>query len=104
VRDSVLKLLLVEARSHPFAVVRAMELRKWVDSGGYTAALGGDYPRRSDDADAAVSQAAQEAAKSYSDAFRQSQDVLGKLINDTAGVVGSVVGWVQSRVKGDGAA
>ena len=45
-RDSVLKLLLVENRSHPFAVVRATELRRWVDSGDYTRILGGDYPRR----------------------------------------------------------
>ena len=36
-RDSVLKLLLIENRSHPFAVVRATELRRWVDSGEYTA-------------------------------------------------------------------
>ena len=37
-RDSVLKLLLVEARSHLFAVVRAAELRRWVDSGSTPAA------------------------------------------------------------------
>ncbi len=104
VRDSVLKLLLVEARSHPFAVVRAMELRKWVDSGDYTRILGGAYPRRSEDAGATVSEAAQQAAQSYSESFRQSQDLLGKLAHDAAGFVGSVVGWVQGKVKGDGAA
>jgi Zn-dependent protease with chaperone function len=104
VRDSVLKLLLVEARNHPFAVVRATELRRWVDSGDYTRILGGDYPRRSADGGAKVSEAAQEAAHSYSDAFRQSQDALGKLAHEAAGVVGSVVGWVQGKVKGDGAA
>ncbi|MDQ6642180.1 MAG: M48 family metallopeptidase [Actinomycetota bacterium] len=92
-RDSVLKLLLVEAKSHPFAVVRANELRRWVDSGSYTAVLGGDYPRRGDDADAKVSDAAQEAAQSYSETFRQSQDALGRLIHDTSGVLGSVKGW-----------
>ena len=104
VRDSVLKLLLVEARSHPFAVVRASELRKWVDSGDYTRILGGDYPRRASDSDATVSEAAQEAARSYADTFKQSQDAVGKLVHDAAGVVGSVVGWVQGKVKGDGAA
>jgi Zn-dependent protease with chaperone function len=35
-RDSLLKLLLVEAQSHPFAVVRAAELRHWIDAGEYT--------------------------------------------------------------------
>ena len=58
-RDSVLKLLLIENRSHPFAVVRAAELRRWVDSGDYTRLLSGDYPRREDDDDAKVSDAAQ---------------------------------------------
>lgn len=102
IRDSVLKLLLVEASSHPFAVVRAGELRRFVDSGEYTRILGGDYPRRGDDAGAKVSDAAQEAATSYSEAFRQSQDTLGKLAHDAAGVVGSVVGWMQGRLRGDG--
>jgi Zn-dependent protease with chaperone function len=96
-RDSVLKLLLVEARSHPFTVVRATELRRWVDSGTYTASLGGDYPRRSTDDEAAVSEAAQEAAQSYSDAFRQSQDLLGKFVHEAAGMLGSVKGWLDER-------
>src|SRR5262249_16309158 len=37
IRDSVLKLLLIERRSHPFPVSRAADLRTWVDSGAYTA-------------------------------------------------------------------
>jgi Zn-dependent protease with chaperone function len=102
IRDSVLKLLLIEARSHPFAVVRASELRRWVDSGAYTRMLGGDYPRRSEDDDTKVSEAAQEAAKSYSESFRQSQDILGKLIHEAAGVVGSVKGWVDDRLRRTG--
>jgi Zn-dependent protease with chaperone function len=98
-RDSVLKLLLVEARSHPFAVVRATELRRWVDSGSYTAILTGDYPRREGDADAKVTEAAQEAARSYTDAFRQSQDLLGKLVHEAAGVLGTVKGWLDDRFR-----
>ena len=64
-RDSVLKLFLVEGKSHPFNVVRASELRRWTESGEYTAILHGTYPRREDDADAKVTQAAQDAARSY---------------------------------------
>jgi hypothetical protein len=45
VRDSVLKLLMLEGRSHPFAVVRAAELRRWVDSGEYNRVLAGEYAR-----------------------------------------------------------
>ena len=48
-RDSVLKLLLIERATHPYAVVRAAELRRWVDSGEYTQILSGNYPRRDED-------------------------------------------------------
>ena len=44
-RDSILKMMLTERATHPFLVVRSSELRRWVDSGAYTAILGGDYPR-----------------------------------------------------------
>jgi hypothetical protein len=98
-RDSVLKLLLIENRSHPFAVVRATELRRWVDSGEYTRILAGEYPRRQDDDRAKVSDAAAEAARSYSDAFRQSQDALGKMVHDVAGVVGSVKLWIDEQLR-----
>jgi Zn-dependent protease with chaperone function len=98
-RDSVLKLLLIEASSHPFLVVRASELRRWVDSGAYTSMLAGEYPRRDGDADAKVSAAAQEAAKSYTESFRQSQDALGKLMHDAAGVLGSVKGWLDDTLR-----
>jgi Zn-dependent protease with chaperone function len=101
-RDSVLKLLLVENRSHPFAVVRAAELRRWVDSGDYTTYVAGGYPRRGSDDEAKVSDAAKAAAASYSESFRQSQDALGKLVHDVAGVAGSVKLWLDDRLRGTG--
>ncbi len=100
-RDSVLKLLLIENQSHPFAVVRAAELRRWVDSGEYTRILGGDYPRRQDDGSATVSDAAKEAAQSYSESFRQSQDTLGRLVHDLAGFFGSAKVWLDERMRRD---
>src|SRR4029450_2675612 len=54
VRDSVLKLLLLENNTHPFAVVRAAELQRWVDDGAYTRVLRGDYPRRGEHAPRAL--------------------------------------------------
>src|SRR3954451_16932103 len=93
-RDSLLKILLVEAQSHPFAVVRAAELRKWVDAGGYTTVLSGDYPRRSTDADAKNSDAAQQAPRSYAEPFRQSQDTVLKLVGDASGTFSSVRDWM----------
>jgi Zn-dependent protease with chaperone function len=99
VRDSVLKLLLIESRSHPFTVVRAAELRRWVDSGAYTTILGGDYPRRDDDATASVSDAAQAAARSYSDTFRDTQDLLGKAVHELAGLAGSAKQWLDNAFR-----
>lgn len=98
-RDSVLKLLLVENQSHPFAVVRASELRRWVDSGEYTTFLAGDYPRRGDDDTAGVSDAAKEAAGSYSETFRSSQDAVGKLVHDVAGLLGSAKLWLDDTLR-----
>jgi len=98
-RDSVLKLLLTESRSHPFAVVRARELRSWVDSGAYTAILGGDYPRREDDATAVLSEAAQEAAASYADAFQRTQDALGRLMHEAAGWLGTAKTWLDDKLR-----
>ncbi len=98
-RDSVLKLLLVERTTHPFAVVRAAELRRWVDSGDYTRILAGDYARRDEDDAAKVSDAAREAADSYSETFRQSQDAVGKLVHDVAGFFGSAKLWIDEQLR-----
>lgn len=96
-RDSVLKLFLVEGQSHPFNVVRASELRRWAESGEYTAILGGAYPRRDDDDEAKVSEAAQQAAKSYSEAFERTQDTLGRLVHEVAGFMGSARLWIDEK-------
>ncbi|PUA79845.1 M48 family metallopeptidase [Nocardioides currus] len=96
-RDSVLKMFLVENRTHPFNVVRAAELRRWTESGDYTAILRGTYPRREDDAEAKVSDAAQDAAKSYSTAFANTQDALGRMVHDVAGFMGSAKLWIDEK-------
>ncbi|MDX6299277.1 MAG: hypothetical protein QOF53_491 [Nocardioidaceae bacterium] len=99
-RDSLIKLLLIEARSHPFEVVRASELRRWVDAGEYTRIMGGDYPRRSGDAGAKVSEAAQEAARSYAETFRQSQDAVTRLVRDASGAFASLRDWMGGTFGG----
>jgi Zn-dependent protease with chaperone function len=102
VRDSVLKLLLLEARSHPFAVVRAAELRRWVDSGEYTRILAGDYPRRDADASSTLREDVSDAARHYRDAFERSQDPLIGLIKDIGGTVAGATDWLSSRLRGSG--
>jgi Zn-dependent protease with chaperone function len=99
VRESLIKLSLLQQQSHPFAVVRATELRRWIDSGAYTAILGGAYPRREGDDDASVSAAAQEAAASYAVAFERTQDTLGRLVHDLAGWMGTASTWLNDRFR-----
>lgn len=96
-RDSVLKLLLLEAQTHPFAVIRASELRRWVDEGDYTAIVSGTYPKRQDDKNASMSQEAKNAAKSYSEAFNRSQDPLAKFLRDMSEGLGGVREWVSAK-------
>jgi Zn-dependent protease with chaperone function len=98
-RDSVLKLLLIENQTHPFAVVRASELRRWTEPGEYTTILGGTYPRREGDSTAKISDAAQEAAASYGDAFQRTQDALGMLLPDLAGWMGQARLWLDERFR-----
>ncbi len=98
-RESVLKLMLVENQSHPFAVVRAGELRRWVDSGEYTQILSGGYPRRDEDDAASLSDSAREAARSYSESFQGASDALGRLVHDTAGALGSLKGWLDENLR-----
>src|SRR6478609_6086423 len=86
-------------QSHPYAVVRATELRRWTDSGAYTTILGGDYPRRADDDTASVSAAAQEAAASYTASFERTQDTLGRLVHDLAGWMGTASTWINDRFR-----
>jgi Zn-dependent protease with chaperone function len=95
-RDSILKLLLLEAQSHPFLAVRAAELKYWVDSGEYATILGGDYSRREDDGNAKMSEEAKKAADSYKESFSRSQDPLAKIISD----LGGTMDGVRDRVSG----
>ena len=46
--DRVLQILNTVMRDHPFATVRAGELQRWIDSGGYERIVAGAYARRAD--------------------------------------------------------
>ncbi|MDJ0359014.1 M48 family metallopeptidase [Rhodococcus sp. H29-C3] len=105
-RDGVLKLLNIELLSHPFSVLRAAELKKWVDSGEYAAVLRGEYPRRSQDDGAKVGDEFRSAAKTYKQNFDTSEDPLIRTIRDLgSGLTGAVdavgngIGDVASDIK-----
>jgi Zn-dependent protease with chaperone function len=88
-RDGVLKLLNLELQSHPFSVLRAAELRRWVDGGEYEAVLAGTYPRRGEDRDTSLGEEVRNAARTYKTNFDTSADPLIRTIRDTGRDVGS---------------
>ncbi|HVQ94351.1 MAG TPA: M48 family metallopeptidase [Mycobacteriales bacterium] len=98
-RDGVLKLLNLEQQTHPFAVNRAVELRRWIDGGGYDQVLSGDYPRRADDSGTSVGDEVRAAARSYKESMDASADPLVGLLRDlgggVAGVRDKVTGWMR---------
>jgi Zn-dependent protease with chaperone function len=93
VRDSVLKLQMLTFSTHPVPVSRAAHLRRWIDSGAYSAILGGAYPLREDDATASVSDDVKAAAADYRAAFAESQDPLTTLLRKAGGSAGDVGAW-----------
>ncbi len=100
IRDLVLRALLVESMSHPFAVVRAGELRRWISSGEYHLVISGSYPRRTDDPSARLTDEAAAAAQSYQDLFARAESTIEKTVSDLASGVSRVGAWLSDRVTG----
>jgi Zn-dependent protease with chaperone function len=103
-RDSVLKILNVLPRSHPFATVRAGELRKWAASRDYQRLMDGHYPRRTEDKDTSVYDAFRESANHYADRAKQSKDPLVGLIRDLGNGAGDIGGKLRDKFTGAGSA
>jgi len=91
-RDGLLKLLNLELQTHPFSVLRAAALTKWVDTGGYGAIMAGDYPLRADDDKGGWGDDIAAAARHYKDGFDQSDDPLIRGIRDGLGGIIDGVG------------
>ncbi|WP_411142473.1 M48 family metallopeptidase [Streptomyces sp. x-80] len=97
-RDSVLKILNVLPRSHPFTTVRAAELKKWAASRDFQRIMDGHYPRRDEDKDASVSDSFKDSATHYADTVRNSKDPLMGLVRDIAGGAGDLGGKLRDSV------
>ncbi|MEU2544406.1 M48 family metallopeptidase [Streptomyces roseolus] len=98
-RDSVLKILNVLPRSHPFTTVRAAELKKWSESRDYQRLMDGHYPKRSEDKDTSVTDSFRESAGHYAQTVRDSKDPLIKLVGDIAGGAGDLAGDLGGRLR-----
>ncbi|GAB3971147.1 M48 family metallopeptidase [Streptomyces sparsus] len=101
-RDSVLKILSIMPRSHPFTTVRAAELRKWAQSRDYQRVMDGHYPRRSEDKETSVSDSIKESANHYADSVRNSKDPLMGLVRDLAGGAAVFGGKLRGFAAGSG--
>lgn len=102
-RDGLLKLLNTERSSHPFAVVRAAELRRWAATDEYRQVLDGRYARREDDRTASFTETAREAARAYRQRIEESSDPLvgavrgfGTTLNDAAD---NFFDWLTRRAR-----
>ncbi|MCF6521674.1 M48 family metallopeptidase [Streptomyces sp. JJ36] len=103
-RDSVLKIMNVLPRSHPFTTVRAAELRKWAASRDYQRIMDGHYDRREDDGDTSVSDSFRQSANHYAESVRTSKDPLMNLMRDLAGGAGDLGGRLRDTFTGRGGA
>ncbi|MEU4357698.1 M48 family metallopeptidase [Streptomyces virginiae] len=101
-RDSVLKILNMLPRTHPFTTVRAAELKKWSESRDHQRIMDGHYPRREEDKDASVSDSFRESAAHYADSVRTSKDPLFKLVGDIAGGAADMGGRLRDKFTGAG--
>ncbi|MEU6369023.1 M48 family metallopeptidase [Streptomyces sp. NPDC046931] len=99
-RDSVLKILNVLPRTHPFAAVRAAELRKWAGSRDHRRIMDGHYARRNEDKDTSVSDSFRQSAAHYANDVKQSKDPLMKLVSDIADGAGDLGGRVRRGFAG----
>ncbi|MEU6972633.1 M48 family metallopeptidase [Kitasatospora aureofaciens] len=101
-RDGVLKLLQLLPQTHPFAVVRVAQLKKWAESDEYRSITAGAYPRRSDDRDTSVGEQWKAAAEHYTTSVKESKDPLMGLLRDVAGGAATVGGKLRDTFTGGG--
>ncbi|WP_324785674.1 M48 family metallopeptidase [Streptomyces sp. H51] len=99
-RDSVLKILNLLPRSHPFTTIRAAELKKWAASRDHQRIMDGHYPRRGDDKETSVTDSLRESAAHYSNSVKNSKDPLMKLVSDIADGAGDLGGRVRRGFGG----
>jgi Zn-dependent protease with chaperone function len=99
VRDSVIRILNLLGSTHPFSVVRALELRRWIEAGDYERILAGTYPLRADDPATSFTEEMKAAARSYKESIDNSDDPLMKFIRDLGDTANAAGGWFADRVR-----
>ena len=90
---------MLPASGSPLAALRAAELQKWAAGPEYAEILAGNYPRRSDDKEAPMSEEVKSAANSYKENFTTSGDPLYKLVGKIGSVAGTAGGSAANRMR-----
>jgi Zn-dependent protease with chaperone function len=98
-REGVIRVLNLINATHPFAVLRALEIKRWVESGDYERIVAGGYANRADDPRASFVDEVKAAAASYKHSFDRSPDPLMKLLRDIGGGTANLGGWVADQVR-----
>jgi len=99
--DSMLKLLSIVDRSHPFPVLRLVELKRWSDSGGYHRVMQGDYALRSEDAATSITDEVLASARSYKERVEDSMDPLTSFVRGVGSSVTSKGRDLWGRFRND---
>jgi Zn-dependent protease with chaperone function len=78
--DRIWQVINTAFRTHPFGTVRAAELQRWIDSGGYDKILGGDYRRRTDSVSPPYSDDFVDAAGYYGDQAKGAMETISGVL------------------------
>lgn len=97
--DGIFKLLNLLRRSQPFAVLRAVELQRWVGSGDYARILSGDYERRVE-AGPSVFEEVRDSARNYGESFQKAADPVVGFLKDLGGQVSDTTMGILSTLRG----
>ena len=98
--DGVFKLLNLVWRTHPFHVLRLVELKRWVDSGAYQRVVDGEYSRRDQDEAASVYAEVKDGAESYRETYQSSKDPLVRFLQDVGTSVADAGASAWERARG----
>jgi Zn-dependent protease with chaperone function len=79
VADSVFKVLNLMVSTHPFHVLRAAELREWIETGGYDRILRGEYRRR-EEGHGSYAEDLAAAARAYAEEAKSALGQVGEAV------------------------
>ncbi|MDQ2890600.1 MAG: M48 family metallopeptidase [Gemmatimonadota bacterium] len=90
--DMLFKLLNVAGRTHPFNTVRAAELQRWIQAGGYDAIVNGDYARRDAPDSRPLTDDYADAAGYYGEKMKGMLDQVANAARKATGTMNSMFG------------